>query len=127
MTRNGQLILNLINHSQEHLTTEQIYLRLKQTAPKVVLSTVYNNLNALAAQGLIRKVSVPGCPDRYDRTARHDHLLCKGCGKLSDATLEDLTHSLAAQLGGPILSYDLQISYLCPACKKRMTGETGEA
>ena len=118
MTRNGKLILDIINGSHEHLTAEQIYLQLKQVSPKTVLATVYNNLNALYAQGAIRKVSVEGYPDRYDRAVKHDHLVCSVCGKLADETLQDLTESLCAQLGGPILSYDLKVNYICPECRK---------
>lgn len=117
MTSNAKLILDLINLSGEHLTAEQIYLRLKDSS-KMVLATVYNNLNALLAQGQIRKVSVEGYPDRYDRIIRHDHLICKKCGGLSDITLEDLTAKLQGQIDTQIISYDLKVSYLCPACRE---------
>ena len=94
MRRNAALILEIIDHSREHLTAEEIYLRLKAQGAKAVLATVYNNLADLYTQGLIRKVSVEGCPDRYDRMERHDHLVCRRCGKLSDIMLEDLTQKL---------------------------------
>lgn len=116
MTANAKLILDLINLSGEHLTAEQIYLRLKDSS-KMVLATVYNNLNTLLAQGQIRKVSVEGYPDRYDRIIRHDHLICKKCGQLTDITLEDLTAKLQGQVDVQIVSYDLKISYLCPVCR----------
>ncbi len=118
MTRYAKQILDLINKSDEHLSAEQIFLRLKQTFPKLVLATVYNNLHQLHEQDLIRKVSVEGCPDRYDKMIRHDHLVCKRCGALSDITLNDLTAQLQAQICEPIFSYDLKISYLCPACRR---------
>lgn len=118
MTRNGKLILDIINRSHEHLTAEQVYLQLKAESPKTVLATVYNNLNALYEEGLIRKVSIEGCSDRYDRATKHDHLVCKICGQLSDVTLNDLTESLTAQLGEPILSYDLKVNYICRQCRK---------
>ena len=117
MTKYAKQILDLINNSDEHLSAEQIYLRLKQTSPKLVLATVYNNLHQLHQQELIRKISVEGCPDRYDKTVKHDHLVCKRCGALSDVTLSDLTAQLQAQIQAPIFSYDLKISYLCPACR----------
>lgn len=122
MTRNGKLILDIINNSSDHLTAEQVFLRLKHTMPKIVLATVYNNLNSLCEEGLIRKVSVEGSPDRYDKAVKHDHLVCKRCGALSDMTFSDLTASLSAQLGEPILSYDLKVSYICPACRKETMG-----
>jgi len=123
MTKYAQQILDIVQSSGEHLTAEQVYLRLKASAPKVVLATVYNNLHQLCEQGRIRKVSVEGCPDRYDRITRHDHLVCRRCGALSDIHLSDLTEQLRAQVGEEILSYDLKILYICPACRSREAGE----
>lgn len=119
MTRNAEQILKIITESCEHLSAEQIFLRLKENNQSVVLATVYNNLSALYKQGLIRKISVEGYPDRYDNVRRHDHLICKNCGKLSDILLEDLTQALQKQLNIPMLSYDLKINYLCEDCKKK--------
>ena len=60
MTKNARYILEIINHSTEHLTAEQIYLRLREKNAKAVLATVYNNLSTLYEQNLIRKVCVEG-------------------------------------------------------------------
>lgn len=119
MTKNAEQILKIINASWEHLSAEQIFLQLKENNQGVVLATVYNNLASLYKQGLIRKISVEGYPDRYDRIGRHDHLICAGCGKLSDILLEDLTQMLQKQVNIPILSYDLKINYLCEECMKK--------
>lgn len=59
MSRYAELILELINQSQGHMTAEQIFLELK-TEPRIVQATVYNNLNALCQEGLIRKLSLEG-------------------------------------------------------------------
>ena len=66
----------------------------------------------------IKKISVEGCPDRYDKVRRHDHLVCRRCGKLTDVDLDDLTETLQKQLGASILSYDLKVYYLCEECSK---------
>ena len=66
-----------------------------------------------------RKLSQEGMPDRYDRTERHDHLICKRCGKLLDVNLSDLTGQLQAQLDVPILAYDLKLIYICEDCRRR--------
>lgn len=116
MTKNAKYILEIINASDEHLTAEQIFLRLKEKNTKVVLATVYNNLSFLYTQGMIKKVSVEGFADRYDKIKRHDHFVCKRCGKLSDITLEDLTEQLQEEVPFPILSYDLKINYICTEC-----------
>ena len=116
MTKNARYILEIINHSTEHLTAEQIYLRLREKNAKAVLATVYNNLSTLYEQGLIQKVCVEGYPDRYDKTVRHDHLVCKKCGRLSDTALDDLTEKLQKQIGVPMISYDLKINHICTEC-----------
>ena len=119
MTKYGKKILEIIETCRCHMTAEEIFMILRQSYPQVVLATVYNNLNRLWQEDRIRKVSVEGMPDRYDRVARHDHLVCKGCGKLSDLTLADLTQELERQVGMPILAYDLKLIYLCPACREK--------
>lgn len=56
MTKNARMILDVIQHSDMHLTAEQIYLQLKDCDAKLVLATVYNNLNLLYKEGLIKGV-----------------------------------------------------------------------
>ena len=116
--RYANAILEIVNTSYAHMTAEQIFLALKQLYPSVVLATVYNNLNVLCQQQRIRKISVEGCPDRYDKIIRHDHLVCRRCGALSDLHLSDITEQLEAQVGFPIDGYDLKIQYLCPQCRQ---------
>lgn len=118
MTRYARQILDLINQSKEHMTAEQLFLELKKTEPGVVQATVYNNLNTLCQGGLIRKISIEGATDRYDKIVRHDHLVCKRCGVLSDISFRDLTKGLEKQFGGEIVSYDLKVFYLCPKCRE---------
>lgn len=111
-------IQEIIENSHSHLTAEEVFCLLRETFPQVVLATVYNNLNALCEAGAVRKVSVQGMPDRYDRIRRHDHLVCKGCGRLVDLDLSDLTNQLQKQVSVPFLSYDLKLMYLCEQCQK---------
>lgn len=117
MTKYEKAIYDMINKSCEHLTAIEVFEKLKNSYPGVVLATVYNNLNKMCASGLIRKVSIEGMPDRYDKIQRHDHLVCRQCGKISDVTFEDLTSPLRSQLGMDFLSYDLKVYYICPACR----------
>ncbi|MDD6200023.1 MAG: transcriptional repressor, partial [Firmicutes bacterium] len=81
MTKYEKAVFDLVRTSHVHLTAQQIYERLRITCPRVVLATVYNNLNKLCQSGLIRRISAEGMPDRYDTTQKHDHLICRKCGK----------------------------------------------
>ena len=119
LTKYAKKILEIVDSSRSHLTAEQIFAQLRETYPTVVLATVYNNLNRLWEADRIRKISVEGMPDRYDRIVRHDHLVCRKCGRLLDVDLGDLTAQLEQKAGIPILSYDLKLVYLCDACRKQ--------
>ena len=124
MTKYEKAIYDIVTTSHEHLTATQVYDRLKNRWPNVVPATVYNNLNKLWESGFIRKVSIEGVPDRYDSAQKHDHLVCKQCGKIMDISFEDLTAPLRSQLGEDFLFYDLKVYYLCPECRAAMRGET---
>ena len=119
MTKNSKQILELINASSEHFTAEQIYQKFQKTSSKMAMATVYNNLNSLYEQVLIRKVTMEGESARYDKLLRHDHLVCRNCGKIWDLNLGDMTGSIEEKSGVKIDSYDLKIFYLCEECKKK--------
>ena len=63
------------------------------------MATVYNNLNKLYRDRLINKISVEGMPDRYDRIAKHDHIVCPNCRELIGIQLADFTETLKKQFG----------------------------
>ena len=119
MTKYERAIYQIISRSCEHPTADQVFFALKAQYPSVSLATVYNNLNKLWAAGVIRKISLEGSPDRYDRMEKHDHLVCSRCGRLTDICFSDLTDSLVRQLGEEFVSYDLKVYQLCPECRQK--------
>lgn len=123
MTKNGAIILNILKQAQafgQHLTAEEVYLLAKQEAPGMVMATVYNNLNSLAAEGLLRRVHRSEGPDYFDgNTVYHDHLVCDRCGKIVDVTLKDFLTDLEQRTGVAITGYDLNIRYVCDECKEK--------
>ena len=117
MTKYEREIYRLINESTAHMTAEQVYDELRRSYPGVSLATVYNNLRRLTDEGLIRRISLDGSPDRYDRSVRHDHIVCANCGRIADMSFADLSAALRGQLGEDFLYYDLKVYYLCPECR----------
>ena len=55
VTKYAKKILEIVEQSRSHMTAEQIFMELRRTYPTVVLATVYNNLNRLWQDDLIRK------------------------------------------------------------------------
>ncbi len=126
LTKYARKILEIIAESRSHMTAAQVFTQLKKNCPGVVLATIYNNLNRLCEEGRIRRISVEGLPDRYDRIQRHDHLVCQRCGKLLDIDLGDLRAQFEKKAGISILSYDLKLLYLCEDCKKNLNRKESE-
>lgn len=116
--RNRDMILDIVLCGNQHLTAEQIYLRAKQISPSIVMATVYNNLNRLVDEGQLRRIKAADAVARYDKPTRHDHLCCIKCGRLADIQLEDLRERLCAASEREVLSYDLNLYYICDECRQ---------
>jgi len=99
-------------------------MEMKKEHPSIAIGTVYKHLNALAEEGLLHRITESGSPDRYDRTERHDHLICSRCGKIADVHLPDMQSQIERALGREILSYDLKIRYICPDCRGQEENNT---
>ena len=119
MPKYAEEILAAVTGLQRHPTAEQVFMEMKKEHPSIAIGTVYKHLNALAEEGLLHRITESGSPDRYDRTERHDHLICSRCGKITDVCLPDMQERIREALGQEILSYDLRIRYICPACREQ--------
>lgn len=122
MTKNGQVILNIIEKASCHPTAEEMYRLIFKQGKAMSVATVYNNLNCLSEHELIRKISIPGQPDRYDNLNRHDHLVCRKCGKITDVYLTDRSKDFEQETGVKIDNYDLQLFYTCNQCQSKKEG-----
>ena len=119
MTQKRAAILQVLRESEGHLPAEEIFARVKEKYPGIVLATVYNNLHALVAEGHILHIRTAAGPDFYDKTpSQHEHAFCTECGKVVDVDLGDLIAEFSAKAGIPIYSYDLVLHTRCPGCVK---------
>jgi Fe2+ or Zn2+ uptake regulation protein len=122
MTVKRAAILQVLRESEGHLQPDEIYRRAKEKYPGMVLATVYNNLHALCEAGLIRRIRTADGADYYDKTPTpHEHAVCSECGMMLDLELGDLMAQFSAKTKLPVLSYDLIVHTLCPACHNHKT------
>lgn len=121
MTKQRQLIYDIVIGSHSHPTAEEVFFEAKKRMPSIVMATVYNNLNALTDMGLIRRVSVHLEPDRYDRIdIEHEHMKCDKCGAIKDIVLGDVFGELSKRCNTDITSYELNIHYICDECRNNL-------
>ena len=122
---NRQLILELLESQDNHLSATTVHHQLAIKGHKLALSTTYSNLDALNEAGLIGEVySTQGERLFERRTELHaHHLLCKACdkvqdlaaGALSEACLRDLEKQAGAA-GWQPLPLQLTLVGRCPTC-----------
>lgn len=121
MTKQRKLIFEIVKASTQHMTAEQVFCAAKEQMHSIVLATVYNNLNAMTSEGLMRRVRIFGQPDRYDYMRQpHDHLVCDHCGAITDISLGDFLSELEEKTGLRLEYYELNMHYICDACKERI-------
>jgi len=119
MTKNRRLILNIIKDSKGHLTADEVLAAARNENPSIAKGTIYRNLGLMVDEGLLRKVTVIGSPDRYDaRTEPHQHMICASCGSIRDVKFDTLKSKIEQSVGTEILSFEMQINYICPQCRE---------
>lgn len=120
MSEQQRIIKSVICASCEHMTAEQIFFEARRHMPSISLGTVYRNLKQMSDTGEIKQIHIAEGPDRYDKnTGPHEHMQCIKCGALDDLLLPELLPLLLQKSAGKVLSYDLQLSYICPRCENK--------
>ncbi|ARU63389.1 hypothetical protein CBW65_22145 [Tumebacillus avium] len=121
LTPQRQMILRYLKETHEHPTAEQIYHQVCQEFSGISMATVYNTLHRLKELGVIRELSYGDMSSRYDgNDSEHAHLVCEGCGKVSDVPCppkSSLEMPELAALGYAVGSYRLEFYGICPSCQ----------
>lgn len=116
-----ELVLHAVRSMKSHVTAEEVYAWIIREHPSVGKGTVYRNLHILAEEGEIRKVEIPGGPDRYDFTVKeHYHAKCVKCNKIFDVDrnlLTDFKDQMYNMHGNPFIICDILIQGVCPECQ----------
>jgi Fe2+ or Zn2+ uptake regulation protein len=69
---------------ESHPTAQELYERLLPSFPTMSFATVYNTLDALAKNGLVRTIRL-GTAVRFDpNVTAHHHAVCDACGIIID-------------------------------------------
>ena len=133
ITMPRQQILDLLSSTNEHLTAEDLYVKVHKIYPGIGLTTVYRTLELLVNMGMVFKFDVGDGKARYELAVgpkgrrHHHHLICTGCGRIIDYTdfineekdlLEKAEKGLSKRYNFKILSHEIQFFGLCDNCRK---------
>lgn len=121
-TPQRELVYSLMRNNLNHPNADEIYELARKENPSISRGTVYRNLNLLAEQGLIKRLSMPQGPDHFDSiTDEHCHFLCRNCHELFDAGMPfDVNQhaQIVPPIGFTIERCKLIIIGLCADCNK---------
>jgi Fe2+ or Zn2+ uptake regulation protein len=85
LTPQRMAIVQEIACDPTHPTAQELFERLRPTMPTMSFATVYNTLDALAAQGLCASLSLSPGAARFDANmSPHHHAVCDRCGLVRD-------------------------------------------
>jgi len=124
LTPQRRAVMRILNASNTHLTSGEVYDRVKKRYPRYSLVTVYRTLNILAELGLICEIRTRANSKSYvaGNPATHGHLICTSCGKVidfEDYDIGELLKELSAASGYAIEDHRLDLYGLCPECSSR--------
>lgn len=110
LSRQRRFILELLWEEREHLSAREIYDRLNQRGKAIGHTSVYQNLEALSAEGIIE------CIERSDGrlygniSDSHSHVNCLDTHQILDVHVElpqDLIQEIEQRTGVKITDYSI--------------------
>ncbi len=133
-TAQRDLILDVFLRTEEHLSSEDLYLLVHKEDASVGQTTVYRTLKLLAEAGLAREVRFGDGMTHYEHNYKHehhDHMICSNCGKIIEfysAELEAIQDAMAAKHKFEVEQHLLRIIGICADCRraKRDAEKQGE-
>lgn len=123
-TAQRNTIVNVFFSSDKHLTTEELYHKVREKDSSIGQATVYRTLKLLCSARLASEMYFGDGTIRYEPIiddTHHDHLICNTCGKnieVVDEQIENLQEKLAAKHGFSLVSHRMYLYGICSGCRK---------
>ena len=125
ITPQRRLILDIFLQEAGHVSSEELYAKVKRRDASIGQATVYRTLKLLAGCGLAQAVSFADGITRYEPhfgAEHHDHLICESCGRtieIVDPVIEHRQEELAARYGFRLRRHKMDLYGLCTDCQPK--------
>ena len=125
LTRQRQILLELIDQSGQHLDAERLFQLAQEKDPKLNRVTVYRTLKLLKEGGLVDELDLMhyGGDQHYYETRmkqEHAHVICLRCGKVEEffgEPLQRLRRQIESHFGFQILLARTEVGGYCSHCQ----------
>jgi len=124
-TQQRDLILEAFLASPSHLSTEELYLKIRKKHPSIGYATVYRTLKLFAESGIAVERNFGDKQTRYEVLSaeeHHDHLVCTVCAAIiefEDPEIERLQENVAGRHGFKVLNHSLELYGICASCSEK--------
>lgn len=134
LTRQRQILLDILNSSATHLDAENLYLLAREKDPKLNRVTVYRTLKMLKKGGLVDELDLMhfgGDQHYYESKMKpeHAHIICMRCGRVEEffgEPLQKLRHQVEQDFGFEILIARTEVGGYCALCRALRAKESVE-
>jgi Fur family ferric uptake transcriptional regulator len=134
LTRQRQILLELIDQTGEHLDVERLFQMAKEKDPKLNRVTVYRTLKMLKLGGLVDELDLMhyGGDQHYYETRlkqEHAHVICLRCGKVEEffgEPLQRLRKQIESHFGFQVLLARTEVGGYCAHCQTLRAREVEE-
>lgn len=126
-TRQKRALAGVLDASEEFLSAQDLFTRLRARGENVGLTTVYNQLRALAEAGEVDALRADDGETLYRRCVserHHHHLVCRGCGRTVEVEgpeVERWADRVAGAHGFVEVMHTLEIVGTCGDCATSRT------
>ncbi len=125
LTRQRQILLDLIDQSGQHLDAEQLFKLAREKDPKLNRVTVYRTLKLLKAGGLVDELDLmhhEGDQHYYETRLKqeHAHVICLRCGKIEEFfgdLLQKMREQIESHFGFEIVLARTEVGGYCSHCQ----------
>jgi Fur family transcriptional regulator, ferric uptake regulator len=124
-TAQADAVRDALEQAGGFLSAQEVYDALRGGAQGAGLTTVYRQLQSLAARGVADVIVSPDGTTsyRYCRApgTHHHHLVCRSCGRAEEVegpAVEQWTSAVAEKFGYTDVNHTVEIFGLCPSCTR---------
>jgi Fur family ferric uptake transcriptional regulator len=120
LTPQRVMTISAIEHSDGHISADEIYAQVRARFPQINISTVYRTLELLKHLGLVTETDFGEGRVRYHPAGKghHHHLVCQECGAIIDLDEAVLAPLKSALLREYEFSADLRHLAIFGRCVK---------
>lgn len=126
-TQRRAILDTIMENSDKHLSSEDIYDLVRKKCPEIGLATVYRTLQIFEELGLIYKLDFNDGRVRYDvyngtSDHQHHHLICIGCGaviEVEEDLLDDMEKHITEVKDFEIVDHNVKFFGYCSKCRSK--------